>query len=57
MGRSFGKYTHVTYELWDAATEKTTHPTFNLRQMIDDYDKEASQLLNIVLKTMKSKWP
>src|SRR6202158_707216 len=49
MGRSFGNYTHVTYELWDDATETTTHPSFNLQKMIDDYDKEARDLLKIVL--------
>lgn len=57
MGRSFGNYDRVTYELWDASAKAPTHPSFDLRQMIDDYDKETSQLLNLVLTTMKSKWP
>jgi hypothetical protein len=33
------------------------HPTLNLRQKIDDYDKQASQILCGVLTTMKSKRP
>lgn len=57
MGRSFGNYNHVTYEMWDAATKETTHPTFNLRKMIGEYDKEGSQILVGVLTAMKSKWP
>jgi hypothetical protein len=57
MARSFGSYNSVTYELWDASSQKTTHPTFNLRRMIDDYDKQASQILQDVLTTMKARWP
>jgi hypothetical protein len=57
MGRSFGKYDHISYELWDAGTKQRTHPTFNLRHMVDDYDKEASRILCDVLTSMKSKWP
>src|SRR3546814_761629 len=36
MGRSFGNYEHIQYELWDANTGKTIFPVFNLRQMIND---------------------
>jgi hypothetical protein len=57
MGRSFGNYNRVSYELWDASTQGITHPSFILRQMIDDYDRQASQILQNVLTTMKSKWP
>lgn len=57
MGRSFGKYNRVTYELWDASTQKPTHPSFNLRQMIEGYDQEASQVLSSVLVSMKAQWP
>jgi hypothetical protein len=57
MGRKFGDYDYITYELRDAGTKKTTHPVFNLRQMIGDYDKEASHILRNALTTMKSKWP
>jgi len=57
MGRSFGNYNGVTYELWDAGAQKPTHPSFNFRQMIDGYDKEASQALSSVLISMKAQWP
>jgi hypothetical protein len=57
MGRSFGNYNVIRYELWDAITEKSRYPVINLRQMINDYDAEASAVLNDVLSTMKSKWP
>lgn len=33
MGRSFGNYDRIMYELWDASGV-ITHPVFNLRQMI-----------------------
>ena len=57
MGRSFGSYEDIRYELWDASTRQITHPTINLRQMIIDYDKEASTILSNVLSDMKSRWP
>jgi hypothetical protein len=57
MGRSFGKYNRVQYELWDAATQQTTHPIFNLRKLIDQYDSEASAILFDVLAIMKTIWP
>lgn len=57
MGRSFGSYEDIQYELWDASTGQTTHPTINLRQMIIDYDKEANIILSNVLSDMKSRWP
>jgi len=57
MGRSFGGYDQVTYELWQVGGAQPTHPTFNLRQMINDYDGEAGAILQGVLAAMKSKWP
>ena len=57
MGRSFGNYDCIQYEMWDANTGQTTHPYFNLRRMIGDYDVEASAILGAVLSNMKSRWP
>jgi hypothetical protein len=57
MSRSFGNYDRIQYELWDASTGATTHPSFNLRQMINRYDAEASVVLDGVLSAMKAKWP
>jgi hypothetical protein len=56
MGRAFGKYDRITYELWEASG-RTRHPTFNLRRMIHDYDDEAGHILRSVLVTMKVRWP
>jgi hypothetical protein len=57
MGRSFGRYDKIQYELWDASTGKTRHPTFNLRKLISTYDREGCQVLRTVLASMKIKWP
>jgi hypothetical protein len=57
MGRSFGKYDRIKYEQWDANTGQRTHLVFDLRQMLNVYDAEASAVLNAVLLCMKSKWP
>ena len=57
MGRSFGDYESIRYELWDANEKKMSHETFNLRQMINDYDVQASDILNQLLSTMKANWP
>ena len=56
MGRSFGSYDRITYELWDASG-CITHPVFSLRQMIQDYDGEAAQVLQNVLTAMTARWP
>lgn len=55
IGRSFGKYERITYELWEAGG-RVRHPTFNLRRMIHDYDNEAGQILQNVLVTMRLRW-
>ena len=56
MGRSFGKYERITYELWEVGG-RVRHPTFNLRRMIHDYDDEAGHILQGVLVTMRLRWP
>jgi hypothetical protein len=57
MGRRFGNYNRIVYELWDERTRSTTHPSFDLRQMINDYDIQASNVLGSVLSTMRANWP
>jgi hypothetical protein len=57
FGRSFGNYSQIRDELWDARSGKTTHPVFDLRKMIVDYDTEGSGILGDVLTIMKSRWP
>ncbi|TCU17403.1 hypothetical protein EV132_104432 [Rhizobium sullae] len=44
MGRRFGNYDRIKYELYDARTRTTTHPSFDLPQMINDYDTQASDV-------------
>jgi hypothetical protein len=57
MGRNFGNYARIQYELWDAATNQRTNPTFNLETKIKAYDAEAATILNTVLVALKAKWP
>jgi len=57
LGRMFGSYEQITYEQYDAATCKTTHPKVNLRTLIDDYDGQAAGILNTVLAALKKKCP
>jgi hypothetical protein len=53
MGRSFGNYERVQFELWDAHTANIIHPVFNLRRMIEAYDLGASAILPNVLTKMR----
>lgn len=57
LGRCFGNYQRIQYEQWDAGRKQTSHPSFALGQLINDYDLEAGTILDHVLSTMKSKWP
>jgi hypothetical protein len=57
MGRDFGTYERIQYELWDAEIRQPSHPTFNLGAMIKAYDADAAKLLNAVLGALKEKWP
>ncbi len=56
LGRMFGSYDRIQFEVWDSSTQSTSFPRINLRQMIDEYDVEASQILQDALDFMKSKW-
>lgn len=58
MGRGFGHYNQIRYELWDArAPRQPSHPAFNLSAMIKAYDAEGPQTLNTVLCALATKWP
>jgi len=58
MGRHFGDYDQIRYELWDACMPRqTSHPTLNLRAMIKAYDIEGAQTLKIVLSELATRWP
>jgi hypothetical protein len=58
MGRRFGTYNEIRYELWDARNpDWPSHPTFNLRKMIKGYDAEGAKILKKVLSSLATKWP
>ena len=58
MGRRFGSYNEIRYELWDARNpDWPSHPTFNLRKMIKGYDAEGTRILKKVLCALATKWP
>jgi hypothetical protein len=57
MGRGFGRYDSITYEVWDAHTRSRTHPTFNLGTLIGAYEAEAEKILLDILVVMKRQWP
>jgi hypothetical protein len=55
--RSFGDYSRIQYELWDARTpNEPSHPAFNLGAMIKQYDVEGARMLEVVLEAMDAKW-
>jgi hypothetical protein len=57
MGRSLGDYNRIQYELWDARTpNQPSHPEFNLRAMIEQYDVEGARMLEVVLDAMNARW-
>jgi hypothetical protein len=57
LGRKFGNYREIRYELWDSSNGTTTHPHFDLRALIEGYDHEARDVLQSVLSEMRSRWP
>ena len=57
MGRKFGDYPNIKYELWEDGSARPTHPSFDLRQLIGEYAMEAAQVLEDVLTALKARWP
>lgn len=57
MGRQPKSYRELTYELWDAAADRTTFPRVDLGQMLDAYESEAASHLAAVLVHMRQTWP
>ena len=66
MGRNFGGYSSLTYEKWEKPKSKSSskfplenisHPHVKLGNLIDDYEKEASDIMSKILKFMESEWP
>lgn len=57
MGRNFGNYDSLTYELFDSTKQTSTHPKVNLRKMIGEYDVQASGYLNAAFNELKKSCP
>jgi len=57
MGRSFGNYKAIKYEMYDVKMRTTSHPSFNLSAIIEAYDTQAGAILENVLIAMKTRWP
>ncbi len=57
MGRNFGDYPSIQYELWESGSASPTHPSFNLHQMIERYAPDAAQVLDGALAALKKRWP
>jgi hypothetical protein len=57
MGRHFGGYRRIQYEVWEKGATKPNHPYFDLWQMIEDCNAEAAGVLDKVLNELKSRWP
>jgi hypothetical protein len=57
MGRHFGGYAHIQYELWEEGSTTPRHPSFDLRRMIDGYDLQAAEVLDGVLVALRARWP
>lgn len=53
MGRRFGDYANIQYEQYNSATDQTSHPTFDLRSLIQCYDAQAADVLSSVLQEMR----
>lgn len=66
MGRNFGGYSSLTYEKWEKPKAKVpsssplaniSHPQVKLGNLIDSYEKEASEMMTKILKYMEGEWP
>jgi hypothetical protein len=56
MGRDFGDYHEITYELWQQGIG-ISHPQVPLGKIIDEYACEASNVLIAILVGMRNRWP
>ena len=57
MGRQEKTYSDLTYELWDGGAQKVSHPRVDLGNMIDAYEAEASDHLEVILAHIRREWP
>lgn len=57
MGRQEKTYREVTYELWDGGAQTVSHPRVELGKLIDAYEAEAADHLEVVLAHLRRQWP
>jgi hypothetical protein len=57
MGRDFGDYPSIHYEVFEEGSAAPKRPSFNLKAMLQTYDAEAAEVLKGVLSTLKARWP
>ena len=66
MGRSFGGYSLLTYEKWEKPKSKSpssspleniSHPQVDLGNLMDAYEKEATEIIHKILEFMEKEWP
>jgi hypothetical protein len=57
MGRQEKTYRELTYELWDGGAQTVSHPRVDLGKMIDAYEVEAADHLEVVLAHLRRQWP
>ena len=65
LRRNFGSYLLIEYEQWKKPKtsrkptdifENISHPKVRLGEIIDDYSKEAGDVLNKILQSMRAQW-
>lgn len=57
MGRQEKTYSELTYELWNGGAQTVSHPRVDLGKMIDAYEAEAADHLEVVLAHLRREWP
>lgn len=58
MARNFGSLDAIRYEQFQCSSSSyPTHPTINMRTLIERYDVEASAALGLVFDHMRKNWP
>jgi hypothetical protein len=53
LGRKFGDYESLTYELHNEHSNKISHPTVNLKALIQAYDCQAAEVLGQLQKWLE----
>jgi hypothetical protein len=56
LGRHLGTYSAFQYEQWKSPDE-ISHPTIDLGALIDDYETEATGVMQKIHKLMSNTWP